>query len=132
MSVRPGPDEPLVVLVREDTGSSRRFVQLGGELDFATAAGLRRHLDTLMFGNISHLVVDLGDLTFCDLAGVRVLLRANRELRARGGDLTLLGPCPWVSRILTALDLTDQLRIELGASAGMDGMDGMDGAGSRR
>jgi anti-anti-sigma factor len=126
MTLRPDPDEYLVVDVRDDACPSRSFLRISGDLDFATAAGLRRRFDTLMRDSVHHLVVDLCEVSFCDLAGLRVLLGVDRELRARGGDLTLLGPCPWVSRILAVLDLTDQLRIEPGASTA-----GRDGVGSR-
>jgi anti-sigma B factor antagonist len=131
VSIGPGPDEPLLVDVRKDASPTRRLIHVRGELDFATAPALERRLGTLVGSGVHHLVVDLADLSFCDLAGVRVLLRLDRQLRDRGGFLTLLGPCHWVTRIVTMLDLTDQLQIQ--PPAGSDGasQDGasQDGAG---
>jgi anti-sigma B factor antagonist len=129
VSIGPGPDEPLVVDVRKDASPTRRLVHVRGELDFATAPALERRLETLVGSGVHHLVVDLADLSFCDLTGVRVLLRLDRQLRARGGCLTLLGPCRWVTRIVTLLDLTDQLQIQ--PPAGSDGA-GHDEAASQR
>jgi len=131
----------LVVEVRKDASSSGSLIRLRGELDVATAPPLQRRLDTLIQRGVRHLVVDLADLSFCDLAGVRVLLSADRELGTRGGRLTLLGPCGCVSRISTVFDLTSQLPIQTGADGDGaeqdgDGQDGdgagQDGAGSQR
>jgi anti-sigma B factor antagonist len=129
VSVGPGRDDPLVVEVRKDASSSRSLIRLRGELDVATAPPLQRRLDALIHRGVRHLVVDLEDLSFCDLAGVRVLLGADRQLRTRGGRLTLLGPCGCVSRISTVFDLTSQLPIQTAADG--DGA-GQDGAGSHR
>ena len=127
--MEPGPDEPLIVEVRKDASLSGTLVHVRGDLDFASASGLERRLDTQVGSGVHHLVVDLADVSFCDLAGVRVLMRVDRELRTRGGRLTLLGPCRWVTRILTVLDLTDQLRIE--PATGGDGA-GQNGARSQQ
>jgi anti-sigma B factor antagonist len=136
VSVGPGRDGPLVVEVRKDVSSSGSLICLRGELDVATAPPLQRRLDTVIHRGARQLVVDLANLSFCDLAGVRVLLSADRELRTRGGRLTLLGPCGCVSRISTVFDLTSQLPIQTGADgagAGQDGAGaGQDGAGSQR
>ena len=118
VSVGPGRDDPLVVEVRKDA-SSRSLIRLRGELDVATAPRLEQRVDTLIQRGVHHLVVDLADLSFCDLAGVRVLMGADRQLRAVGGRLTLLGPCRWVSCILTVFDLTDRLPIQSGAGSDM-------------
>jgi anti-anti-sigma factor len=119
MAVGPGPDDPLVVEVRKDGSSSGSLIRLRGELDVATAPDLERRLEILIRRGVHHLVVDLAELAFCDLAGVRVLLGADRQLRADGGRLTLLGPCRWVSHILTVFDLTDRLPIQSGAGSDM-------------
>jgi len=132
VSVGPGPDDQLVVELRKDASSSRSLVRLRGELDVATAPGLQRRLDSLIDRGVHHLVVDLADVSFCDLAGVRVLLGADRQLRTRGGHLTLLGPCSCVSRISSVFDLTSQLPIQSAADSDGDGQHGagQDGAGS--
>jgi len=115
------------VNVSEDASPSRRLVHVRGELDYATAPRLERDLGSLVGQGVHRLVLDLADLSFCDVHGLRVLLGVERELRSQGGRLTLLGPCDWVSVLLTVLDLTDRLHVERGA--GGDGADGADGDG---
>jgi anti-sigma B factor antagonist len=132
VSVRPGPNEPLVVDARKDASASRSLVRVRGDIDIATAPRLQRRLDTLVGQGVQHLVVDLRNVSFCDLAGVRVLLGVERELRAHGGHLTLLGPCRWVSSILSVLDLTDQLPIQASADGDGASRDGASRDGASR
>jgi anti-sigma B factor antagonist len=131
VSLGPRPDQVLSVDVRENMSPYRSLVHVRGELDFATAPRLERDLDALVGQGVHHLIVDLTHVSFCDLHGLRVLLRVDRELRSRGARLTLLGPCKWVSLLLTVLDLRDQLRIETGADGDGAGANG-DGAGPTR
>jgi anti-anti-sigma regulatory factor len=63
------------------------------------------------------VVVDLREVTFCDVTTVNALLRVETELRAADGRLTLLGPCPWMSRMLSVLALQDRLRLVQAANA---------------
>lgn len=77
-------------------------VRVSGELDAASAPVLGSHLDALLQDGRAHLTLVLSDMTFCDVAGLHVLLRAGRALRARGGRLTVRRPC---RTLLLMLDL---------------------------
>jgi len=78
---------------------------LGGELDLATVPALREQLDRAMRGK-GAVVIDLSALRFIDLSGLRVLVRADRQLRASGGQLVLVYGSRGVRRVfeLTSLD----------------------------
>jgi anti-sigma B factor antagonist len=121
VSVGSCADQLLSVDVREPVSPSTSLVHVSGELDFATAPRLERDLGELVGLGVHHVVVDLADLSFCDLHGLRVLLRVERELRSDGRRLPLLGPCAWVSALLTVLDMSDRLHIEGRAGADGDG-----------
>ncbi len=88
---------PLLAVVVPDT--VRTEMHLIGELDFATV----QILDTLIEQQIAtgHLEVrlDLAQLRFCDLAGLRALLGARRGLTASGGQLVLLHPTALLVRL---------------------------------
>ena len=43
--------------------------------------------------------LELADLRFCDVSGLRALLRARRRLTAAGGQLVLLHPAPLLVRL---------------------------------
>ena len=65
---------------------------LRGELDLATVPLLQEHLDRAVRGR-GTVVIDLSGLRFIDSSGLRVLVRAERQLRASGGRLVLVrGP----------------------------------------
>jgi anti-sigma B factor antagonist len=80
-------------------------VRPAGELDLATAPALQRELDTLLDGGYVELDVDLDELSFCDVAGLSVLLRARVTAVGRGGRVTLHGRCPPLLTMLHVLRL---------------------------
>jgi anti-anti-sigma factor len=66
----PDEDEVLTVLVRHEPGYV--LVTVAGEVDFASAPGLRERLVTLVAAG-RPLVVDLDRVSFIDAAGLGVL-----------------------------------------------------------
>ena len=82
---RPGPDGIGVVA-------------LAGELDIAATASVRERVDAAVGGR--GLVLDLAGATFLDSSMLKELLRANVELRERGGELVLAAPQGAVTRLL--------------------------------
>ncbi len=117
MSHPPGPSEPLhihVDLPREHPDGGRggavaTVVRVGGEIDLATVPALQERLHTLIAGGHHALVLDLTQVTFCDVPGLNALLRAETHARSHGGRLQIRGPCPPLDIMLTALDLHDRL-----------------------
>jgi anti-anti-sigma factor len=68
------------------------IVHVDGALDAATAPELRDRLTDVIDGQGNHrLVVDLTGTTTVDLAGLAVLVDAQRRLQSTGGDLVLSG-----------------------------------------
>lgn len=67
-------------------------VTVTGRLDAMEAPVLRAELGRLITGGIRDLVVDLADVEFVDSAGLAVLVRARRDLRAVGSDVVLVRP----------------------------------------
>jgi anti-sigma B factor antagonist len=71
-------DPPLSVRCRWD--GSRATVTVCGEVDFATAGALSRHLDEVIRRGPDCLILDLGPTDFIDAAGLRVLARVRHAL----------------------------------------------------
>jgi anti-anti-sigma factor len=90
---------PLSIEVQQ--AAAVTVVKVRGELDLATSAEL---FDCLR-SQSGTVVVDFSALDFCDSSGMRALVRARKELRAYGGDLTVSSPSPNVRRALKALGL---------------------------
>ncbi|MGI5171685.1 STAS domain-containing protein [Spirillospora sp. CA-253888] len=82
------------------------IVALHGELDIASAPALRIHL----LGTLQHsarlLILDLGEVPFCDAAGLAVLIGTGRRATGLGITLRLANPRPQVAELLhtTGLD----------------------------
>ncbi|RKN40635.1 STAS domain-containing protein [Micromonospora endolithica] len=74
-----------------------------GEVDVATVAAFRAALWAAPAGSVVRL--DVSGVRVLSAAGVRALLAAHRRIRARGGELVLVGPDPVVSRVLRVTGL---------------------------
>jgi anti-sigma B factor antagonist len=86
-------------------------VSANGEIDLATAPGLREAL-VFAAGYSDRIIVDLTGVTFLDSSGVRVLLEAQARSSRRGGSLSLVGPVPAVQRVLTITGLDQRFPIQ--------------------
>ncbi|MFI0357159.1 STAS domain-containing protein [Actinomadura sp. 9N407] len=67
-----------------------QVLRFGGELDCVRAASLRGAIDEALGArDRPRLAIDLGDVSFCDSAGLSVLVHAAKKVRERGGTLLL-------------------------------------------
>ncbi|MEV6828624.1 STAS domain-containing protein [Amycolatopsis sp. NPDC051102] len=98
-----------------DLGSRLRWksadavvVEVTGEVDLCTVAGLATVLDEHIRARPGVLRVDLGQVRFLGAAGIRVLLRAGRHAEAAGVHLVV---DPGGSRAaVRALELLDRVQ----------------------
>lgn len=87
---------------------------LSGELDFITAPLLARLVNVAIDSGVRHIDIDLARLDFTDLAGVRALLRAQRDSTRLSVVLTLRHPQPHLVWLLETV----------GAGAALDDVPG--------
>jgi anti-anti-sigma factor len=82
------------------------IISLRGELDIATTAELRERMLALLDSGDSPLIVDLSLVTFCDAAGLAMLVGVQRRAQLSAIRTCLAGPRPQVSKLLrlTGLD----------------------------
>ena len=86
------------------------LIQLGGELDFATAPPLAGLLREYTRPDPAHLVLDLAGVRFLSSAGISLILSAMRNDEGMRGRLHLLGVRG--NLVVTGvLDLTGLLRL---------------------
>ncbi|WP_329091946.1 MULTISPECIES: STAS domain-containing protein [unclassified Streptosporangium] len=78
------------------------LVAVMGELDAFNYRLLESELESLMLGGTRHILVDAGELLFCDVSGARALERIHEGLRAAGGELFVV-PSPTVIRLFNVL-----------------------------
>jgi anti-anti-sigma factor len=80
-------------------------VQVGGELDIATAGRLVEFVRTLSSDECTHVQLDLTALGFVDASGFRALVQADALVRSRNGQLTISGVRPFPRRLMELLQL---------------------------
>lgn len=83
-----------------DPGASSATIKVTGELDLGSAPVLSTALRAMIDQGQSRIVLDLEQLDFCDASGLKLLLTIDTELRRRGGELELYGPCPSLRYLL--------------------------------
>lgn len=103
------------------------LVALSGEVDLATAPvaddELRRAEESADL-----VVLDLGDVSFMDSTGLRMVISADQRLRARGASLQIQRIPRQVRRLFELVGMLDHFEITDDAEA--DGAS-LDGAGVR-
>lgn len=92
--------------------------RIAGELDMATAPGLREQLVGVITGGQPRLVLDLEGVTFLDSTGLGTIVGLLKRARTLGGDLLLVCTQPAVRKVfeITALDRTMPLAVSAEAA----------------
>jgi anti-anti-sigma factor len=80
---------------------------LHGEIDMATAGGIRSASGLAIDNDYSSLVVDASDVSFMDSHGVKALIDVERAMADAGGHLILRNPSPAVRRVLDLTGLSE-------------------------
>lgn len=95
-------------------GISRRgrviVVAVAGEIDIASTPQLERLLEEACAGG-ADIVVDLAEVTFMDVSGLRALLDARRRAERDGVPLALANVPPAVVRLLKLTRAYEELTI---------------------
>ena len=88
-------------------------VVIAGELDHFAAPEIRRMLDEVLADeSITHLTLDLQNLTFMDSSGIGVLLGRLRILQGRGGSLSVKNMQPPVDKLFRLSGLQRVIGVE--------------------
>lgn len=93
---------------------------LAGELDVAGAGALERELERVTAEHAPHtLVLDLSGLEFMDSTGLRLVVLADQNARAKGLKLVLVRGNESVQRVFTITRMEERLNFvdEVGEAA---------------
>ncbi|QXC60107.1 STAS domain-containing protein [Aquihabitans sp. G128] len=90
-------------------------LQVGGEIDVATAPRLREQLIRLVNDERFRIVVDLEGVDFIDSTGLGVLIGALKRVRTHDGDLVLVCTEPRIVKVfeITGLNQVFQIHASL-------------------
>jgi anti-sigma B factor antagonist len=121
------------VLVTDHPGSGASVVTPVGQLDIDTAPRLHTTFDQLRARSITRIVVDLGELTYCDSTGLSALALARNYCTDAGGYLRLAVLNPSVLQMLTAVGIARTVPIYRSVSTACVGdLDGLIAAPRRQ
>lgn len=90
----------MQVVATAGPASSTVELRVRGELDIASAPELAGALEPILAGDHPVVVLELGELSFLDCAGMRPIRSALCTMRCRGGSLVIRHPQPLVERAL--------------------------------
>jgi anti-anti-sigma factor len=96
---------------------TRATLRLRGDFDLAAADLFAAVLAHHLHAGHRFIRLDLGELTFLDCAGLRVIVEVHNQLLARGGRLTLIRVGPRMARLLRIALLDTVLYIASPVSA---------------
>jgi anti-sigma B factor antagonist len=81
---------PTTFTITEETRGESSVLALVGELDLSTVPELARRVEGRLAQKPTRLTLDLGDLTFMDSSGLRLLIELDRRSRTEAWKLTLI------------------------------------------
>jgi anti-anti-sigma factor len=98
----------MALSIRLEEGRSfTKTLHLAGRLDNETAADLDRELDGVLDTPLKVLVFDLAGLEYTTSAGLRVFLRAQKNLGQRGGQVLFVNVQAPVQKVFDIVKVTD-------------------------
>lgn len=86
-------------------------ISIVGNLDALTAPQLTEYIGKRIGEGNVKLIVDLAHMDYTSSAGLRVLLSAVKDARARNGDLRLTAAQPNVNKVFEMSGFTNILKI---------------------
>ena len=87
------------------------IISVIGSIDAITADEVSESINLQIANNEVKLVMDFSRVNYTSSAGLRVLLGAIKETRARNGDIRLASLLPDVSKVLTLSGFTNIMNI---------------------
>jgi anti-anti-sigma factor len=95
----------------EERGGEVLRASLHGSLDGATAPTLDADLTSRIKAGISLLVLDMKHLDYISSAGLRVVFKASKTLRASGGSVALANRQPQIVKVFEIVKALPDLRV---------------------
>lgn len=88
-------------------GGDCAVLRIDGDIDISAAPRIRERVSGLAGHGTVHIIADLRGAGFLDSAGLGALVGSGKELRARGGSLTLVASTGRIVQTLRIAGLGD-------------------------
>ena len=99
-----------VLSVRLEPNGNELVVRVSGELDIASAKTFSDEVRQASDSDASAVILDLSEVSFIDIAGIRALVFASAQSRSNGDRLRMLRGSEAVKRSLLASGLEQTLQ----------------------
>ena len=103
-------EQPSLLQVSLDIESPCLFLCLRGELDLCSVQEVPRD-EYPSRRDLTTVLVDLGELTFCDGSGLRTLLKLRAIHQAQGRSVVVVRAKPFLWRLMRLCGITDRLEL---------------------
>lgn len=103
------PRAPLLTCRVEDEHGIA-VICCSGEIDLSTVPILKAEMERLA-DPVHDVIVDLGDVVYCDMSGVRLLEDCDNYCRSRGRRLMAVIPPGIVRRVFEFVGATNMLQV---------------------
>ena len=97
--------------IQEQEIDQKMVMRIIGRLDAASAPILENKVTSLLEGEHDFLILDFQQLEYLSSAGMRFLLSATKQLKAKNGHLVLFGIRPEVMDIISMAGFDQILNI---------------------
>ena len=97
--------------IAEQRRGSVTVITPQGEIDVATAPGLRYHLDKGIDQDSGPVVVELTSVTFIDSTGLGVLVGAQKHCDEAGREMRIVVTDPRIRKVFTITGLRDHFEM---------------------
>ena len=87
------------------------IARLEGDIDIASTRALRERLLSVLGPGVRLLIIDLSGGSFCDVAGLAVLIGTQRRARGLGITVRLAAPHPQMVKLLRVTGLESHFTI---------------------
>jgi len=101
----------LDTTLHETPEKSLLRVALNGSLDSDTAPALEETLDDVLASTWQLVVLDMKDLDYISSAGLRVVFRAAKTLKAQGRSLAVANRQPQIAKVFEILQALPDMAV---------------------
>ena len=102
---------PAQLHLREERSGRTTKLAVSGELDLAAAPELEAAVRRVCSGPVRDVILDLGDVSFVDTAGVRTLVTCKLLFEQSRCGYWLVPPRSYARRVLERYGLLDEMPI---------------------
>ncbi len=100
-----------LTVTKQETRAGVFKVHPVGSLDSDTYSILEKSIDTILKHAPTEIVLDMESVHYMSSAGIRIILKAKRDLKNQGGNLLLVNLQPPVQKVLDIINALPSLKV---------------------